>query len=1085
MLPKSVPSAGLLRGLASRVRSLLHGLFNPASHKAMPVTRNIRTLAWVLTLFLTACDARPVEYTPFALDPCGAVADVALQKQILQLLIGGAMSEKLDPKTMPEGGLVSITDAYRAKSGELRARNGYTTLTQATDSGVNIAACRALMALQGGNLGLIGSLASPGTADAMYVYSKTENKWMHNTRGYQPMPMAVTSLVPLESRNLSTSAAVSDLVNPDVAIASNVKITAFTDRGAGAGATVSYELTDMQNGASIQGLTSSGFTGKLHRVAAGGSSYLALFVNDTIGAPSTIRAIVVTVATLAVNSYAVSAVGAVAAACQGFDVKARPGSNNIIVAFPATVGGTTLVEFNPATGAIATGPTNIAAADSSQQVALLEDPFSTGSYYMSSSSNVTGIVLRKLSTAFAVTATNNVDAAAVGISSMTGHLTSATTYEILWNFTSLKTGSGTVGGVATVVSWQRNANIASRSFRVNGKWYVIVSGPLTTGPFTGYILATDFTATDLIGPRVAGIILPATYGGTIDYSGGKGQITSVVALSATTFAAGISNTTKFFPNIVVTHNVMSGTINFAPKLRNARELSGTTFFPGGVVTQYDGSSVDLATFLETPDAPHGFSTAAGGGMTASGAYQYVQVYKKLDARGRVIRGAPSVPGAVSLGAGDHSASMALSTNRIGVIPGITDPTIEVYRAGPAAAGGIIYNKVGEVANDSTVDFVTFNDTMADTVAATGELLYDPLANSGVLNNFPSPSTQLLEVLDNRVFVVSAENPTEIWPSKEYKPGAGLAFNPNLVIRITGSPITALAAMDGRLVVFQGASTWVIPIGPGPNDNGQGTFGDPQMASLNIGCVDPNSVVATPDGIMFQAAQGIYLLTRGLDMQYIGAAVEDTMAAMTTGGGIAGASLVAGRTQVRFHGANTVASPTTSSLVYDYYFQQWFEWNLPVDAGPQVGNVSAGGNYYYADGDGLVFQESTGFADLSSGNAVQWSFRLPPLAVAQIGGWSLTYELQVIGSYEGPHILQVTLQPSYAPSLGVSGSRTISTFPASYQFAFRPKRQKATAMQPTIIVTPTGTAEGARISALSLVYAGKGGRFPLAANRRLG
>lgn len=1044
--------------------------------------RNIRAFACALTLCLTACDPRPVAYDPVALDPCGRVVDVALQKQVMQLLIGGGMNEKLDPKTAPADSLVKVTDAYRLKTGELRARNAWAQLTSLTDSGANLAACRALFPLPGGNLGLIGSLASPGTADALYIYSTTENKWMHNARGYQPMPMAVTSLAAVESRNVSTSAAVSDLINPDFAAAGNIGMTSFTDRGGGSGATVAYTLTDMQSGAPIAGLTSSGVTGKLHRVAAGGSSYLVLFVNDTLGAPSTIRAIVVTVATLAVNTYAVSAVGAVAAACQGFDVKRRPGSNNIIVAFPAAAGGTTLVEFNPATGAIVTGPTNIAAADSSQQVALLEDQFNTGSYYMASSSNVTGIVLRKLSTAFAVTATNNVDAAAIGISAMTGHLTSATTYEVLWNFTSLKTGSGTVGGAATVVSWQRNANITSRSFQQAGKWYVIVSGPLTTGPFTGYVMATDPTREDVSGARMAGIILPQTYGGTNDYSGGKGQITSVAALSLTSFGCGISNTTKFFPNIAITHNVYRGTISFAPALRNPRELSGTMFFPGGMVTQFDGSSMDLATFQEIPVAPFGFSTAVGGGMTASGTYQYVEVWKRIDARGRIIRSAPSVPSSVALGAGDHSASMALATNRIGVLPTVSDPVIEIYRAGSAAAGGIIFNKVGEVASDSTVDFVSFNDTMSDVSAATGELLYDPLANNGVLGNFPSPSTQLLEVLDNRVFVVSAENPTEIWPSKEYKPGAGLAFNPGLVQRFTGTPITALAAMDGRLVVFQSGTTWAWPIGVGPNDNGQGTFGDPQLVSLNVGCVDPASVVATPDGIMFQASQGIYLLTRGLDMQYIGSGAEDGMAAIKADGGLAGASLAQGTNQVRFFATDSVIQGfTTPTLAYDYYFKQWYEWKPPTNQIALVGAVSTGGVSYYADSSGLVWQETS--SPVENGVGIPWSFTLPHLALGQLGGRFLAYEVQVIGTYVGPHTLAVGDTLNYGTNV-LAGSRAIASAPPAYQLAFRPRFQKSGAMQLQVTVTPTGAAEGARISGLSLVYGQKPGRFPLPANRRL-
>ena len=79
-------------------------------------------------------------------------------------------------------------------------------------------------------------------------------------------------------------------------------------------------------------------------------------------------------------------------------------------------------------------------------------------------------------------------------------------------------------------------------------------------------------------------------------------------------------------------------------------------------------------------------------------------------------------------------------------------------------------------------------------------------------------------------------------------------------------------MDGRLVVFKRAVIQAIT-GAGPNDLGQGAFNPPQAASTAIGTSIPGSVVAMPDGIMFQSSKGIWLLDRGLGLTYVGAPVE--------------------------------------------------------------------------------------------------------------------------------------------------------------------------------------------------------------------
>ena len=80
-------------------------------------------------------------------------------------------------------------------------------------------------------------------------------------------------------------------------------------------------------------------------------------------------------------------------------------------------------------------------------------------------------------------------------------------------------------------------------------------------------------------------------------------------------------------------------------------------------------------------------------------------------------------------------------------------------------------------------------------------------------------------------------------------------------------------MDEKLVIFKESAIFYLS-GDGPNNLGQqDTFIKPELVSSDIGCININSVVLTPDGLMFKSKKGIYLLSRSMQLAYIGANVE--------------------------------------------------------------------------------------------------------------------------------------------------------------------------------------------------------------------
>jgi hypothetical protein len=229
-------------------------------------------------------------------------------------------------------------------------------------------------------------------------------------------------------------------------------------------------------------------------------------------------------------------------------------------------------------------------------------------------------------------------------------------------------------------------------------------------------------------------------------------------------------------------------------------------------------------------------------------------------------------------------------------------------------------------NATTVDVLQSLQTIADTRAdasidGSGTTLASrPVQYTvgGILDDVQPPGFLTLTLHRQRLWGV-ANDGRSLWYSKSFLDDVGTAPGFNEALRITtDETVTALASMDDKLIIFSRDGISYL-LGDGPAANGtQGDFSNPNGIQTDVGCTSARSVVSTPDGVMFQSITGISLLTRGLEVVWLGRPVQDVLASYPN---VTSAVLVSRRNEVRFT-CSDAARTSSRVLVWNYVEKQW-------------------------------------------------------------------------------------------------------------------------------------------------------------------
>jgi hypothetical protein len=435
---------------------------------------------------------------------------------------------------------------------------------------------------------------------------------------------------------------------------------------------------------------------------------------------------------------------------------------------------------------------------------------------------------------------------------------------------------------------------------------------------------------------------------------------------------------------------------------------------GGFLWSYDGYQATEHNFFLYPDSIEatwttdtspGYNVASKpDGKTYQNAYWYQVVYEWTDSQGNAFYSAPSIPIPVTTVNSPTTGYITVNvpTARLTYKDNVK---IVIYRWSVQQQS---YYQVTSISaptiSSSSSDSVAFVDTLADATILGNSLLY---TTGGVLEDVGAPATNIMTIFDTRLWMVDAEDTNLLWFSKTVVEATPVEMSdlqtyyvsPSVSAQGPTGPITALAPMDDKLIVFKENAIYYIN-GTGPDATGANSqYSQPVLIPGTVGCTTQNSIVVIPAGLMFKSNKGIWLLGHDLVTSYIGADVE-----AFNGSTVTSAVVVPATNQVRF------SLSTGQILMYDYYVGQWGTF----EGVPSVSSCIYAEAHTTVNSSGQVWQETPGiYVDGSA--PVLMSFTTSWIKLAGLRGYQRAHWFYFLGTYLSPHNIQVDIAYNYNPS----------------------------------------------------------------------
>lgn len=950
-----------------------------------------------------------------------------LTKQAVDVSFAQGLDTKTDPKRVQVGKFLQLENTIFDKGGLLQKRNGYAALTSLPDTTYSY------LTTFNGNLTATGkNIAAYNTANASWVQKGT----------IQPLSVAT---LPIIRNNLNQ-------ISCDSVIAPNGLVCTVYLESNGSSIVAKYVVADSVTGQNIVApavipVASGTVTGGL-RVFLLGQNFILVFTNVITASPH--------LQYVTVNSNTPTVVGPNTDIASGYASATTLSwdgyvvNDTFFIAYNTTSGGQSikvtyltrsLVLATPATfaGQIAT-MVSVTADETATPSAIIYVSY----YDAAGSTGYTLAVDTSLNTVMAPqqiiasgTFLNIISAAQNGICTVFAEASNTYSWDtgIPTNFVDGITVTLAGPVVSSPFVSIRSVGIASKAFIIDGVIYYLSAYQSPYQPT--YFLINGSTSRSSA-PVIAG---------KLAYENGGGYLT--LGLPSVTISANSARIAYLFKDLIQAVNkgtavptgtqvngiysqtgINLGTFVIGTDGLNTVEIGNDLHLTGGFLWMYDGYLPIEHNFFLWPDTDQTTPTdtaawsATGGaihaqpdGATNANAYYYQFTYEWTDNQGNAFRSAPSIPIAVTTTGSGTAGSVTLHIPTLRLTMKTANPIkVVIYRWSVAQQA---YYQVTSITtptlNSTTTDTITYVDTLADATILGNNLLY---TSGGVVEDVNAPASNILALFDTRLWLVDAEDPNLLWFSKQVIEATPVEMSDLFTIFVppttstqgnTG-PITAMAAMDDKLIVFKDNAIYYIN-GNGPDNTGANNqYSPPVYVTSTVGCSIQKSIVLMPNGLMFQSDKGIWLLDRGLNTNYIGAPVQD----FTLGATVNSAVNVPATNQVRF------TLDTGITLMYDYYYQQWGTF-VGV---PAISSCIFQDMHTFINSLGAAYQEAEG-QYLDGSNPVLMMFQTGPLRLGDLQNYQRAYFFYILGTFISPHKLQIGISYDYetTPSQGILISPT--------------------------------------------------------------
>lgn len=537
-------------------------------------------------------------------------------------------------------------------------------------------------------------------------------------------------------------------------------------------------------------------------------------------------------------------------------------------------------------------------------------------------------------------------------------------------------------------------------------------------------------------------------------------------------------------------------------LRN-QEAHGILYIGGGLLWAYDGNKLCETEFLLSPRVTTAIPWNAGLTALPDGKYSYYVVFEYVDDGGSRHVSAPAGPFAITIlaSASTYQAKIDICVSQLtncrfsGAVGNPATYAVKIYRTNTDGVvhylHAILEKSVWGTGFSPASLITTYIDSDPAQHDVTAEaLIWDIIGAESAGTPISSP----VDVTRHKDSLIVSNTENVVYSSTGLIPGIA-AILPGLVAENAGAfglygdsqnERISHVVSNGLVCLFFTKGDGYAFEGEGPDSRAQGGWSAPIKFAPGQGVRPDGFIAATPMGVIYSSQNGIYLVTNDMKSVNIGAPVADYN------------SFAAANDPVVLDGDAEVIIPIKgdssingSALVYNYFFKQWYRYEIdPILIGSNENvewiswvDENAKPVLYLVDSQGALYRQKDGtdsqpYADSnasgSSNYYVDAQAETSWMQFPGYGGRMRCYRISLMGSYADGDALvfggttllftaysnfaSSTVTESWLPSMIPLGSGQDNAMGGS-EIVFKPAQQKLDSIRVTIAISGSATERG--------------------------